>query len=70
MLARASAGFEANLRSRNSSVDSYGLAYIQLSRPRANMFLARSASFLEISWSSSAFTGHARQADRGARCIR
>jgi hypothetical protein len=56
MLALASVGRAANLRDRNSSVDSYGREYNHESRPRANMFLARSASFFDISRSSSALT--------------
>jgi hypothetical protein len=35
-------------------VDSNGREYIQLSRPRANMFLARSASFFATPSSASA----------------
>ncbi len=56
MFAATSSGRAANLRSRKRSVDSYGREYIQESRPRANMFLARSASFLDMPWSASAPT--------------
>lgn len=52
--AATSSGRAANLRSRKRSVDSYGREYIQLSNPSANMFLARSASFLDTSCSASA----------------
>jgi hypothetical protein len=53
MFAATSSGRAANLRSRNVSVEAYGREYIQESSPSANMFFARSASFLEISCASS-----------------
>ena len=64
MFAATSSGRAANLRSRNRSVDSYGREYIQHSRPSANMFLARSASFLDTSSSASAPTVIEVSADR------
>ncbi len=52
----ATVGVLANLRSRNSSVDSVGRLYIHDSSPSANMFFARSASFFDMSMSLSAST--------------
>ena len=49
-------GFLANLDSRNVIVPSAGRLYSQDSRPSANMFLARSASFRLMSKPSSALT--------------
>jgi hypothetical protein len=43
-----------NLARRNSSVASVGREYIHDTRPSANMFLERSASFLLTSYSASA----------------
>ena len=48
------AGFPANFLSSHLTVTSVGRLYIQDSRPRANMFLARSASFLLMSMASVA----------------
>lgn len=45
MFAAAMSGFFANFDRRNFSVPSVGRWYIHDSRPRANMFLLRSASF-------------------------
>ena len=49
-------GFLPNLAFKNSAVPSVGRWYSQQSRPRANIFFARSASFLEISNSFRAST--------------
>ena len=54
MFAATSSGRAANFFSRNRSVDSYGREYIHESRPSANMFFARSASFLDTSMFASA----------------
>ncbi len=56
MFAFMISGLVANLDRRKSSVPSCGRSYSQDSRPRANMFLARSASFLVTSKASSALT--------------
>ena len=56
MFAFMISGLVANFDSRNFSVLSGGRLYSQDSRPSANMFLARSASFRETSYSSSALT--------------
>lgn len=56
MLAFMISGFFANFVCRNFRVPSVGRLYIHDSSPRANMFLARSASFLEMSKDSSALT--------------
>ncbi len=56
MLAFMISGLVANLDRRKSSVPSCGRSYSQDSRPRANMFLARSASLRVTSKSSSALT--------------
>ena len=49
-------GLLANLALRKLSVPSAGRSYSQESMPSANMFLARSASFLVISNASRALT--------------
>ncbi len=54
MLASAICGFAANFSRRNASVPSVGRWYIHESRPSANMFLQRSASFLPSPVSASA----------------
>ena len=54
MLASARSGRRANFSRRNRSVLSCGRWYIQDSRPRANMFFARSASFFDRPVPSSA----------------
>src|SRR3954447_19784178 len=54
MLAAAICGLRRNWRSRKRIVPSVGRWYIQLSRPRVNMFLLRSASFLPRPESASA----------------
>ncbi|SFY53308.1 hypothetical protein STEPF1_06589 [Streptomyces sp. F-1] len=56
MFAAMISGFFANFDLRNFSVPSVGRWYIQLSRPRANMFLLRSASLRERSNSLRAST--------------
>ncbi len=56
MLAFMMSGFLLNFCSRNATVCSVGRWYSQESSPRANMFFARSASFLEISKPASAPT--------------
>src|ERR1700689_3508606 len=53
-LAAMMSGLRANLDLRKLSVPSEGRSYSQESMPSANMFFARSASFLEISNDSSA----------------
>ena len=54
MLAAAISGLRRNWRSRKRTVPSVGRWYIQESRPRVNMFLLRSASFLPRPESASA----------------
>src|SRR4051794_29817777 len=54
MFAAAMSGFRRNVRSRNRIVPSVGRWYIHDSRPRVNMFLLRSASFLPRPDSASA----------------
>ena len=54
MLASARSGRRANFSRRNRSVLSCGRWYIHDSRPSANMFFARSASFFDSPVSSSA----------------
>ena len=54
MFASASSGFFANFSRRNASVPSVPRWYIHDSSPSANMFFARSASFLLIPVGSSA----------------
>src|SRR3954463_10904260 len=54
MLAAAICGLRRNWRSRKRIVPSVGRWYIQLSRPRVNMFFERSASFLPRPESASA----------------
>ena len=54
MLASARSGFLANFSRRNCSVASVPRWYIQDSSPSANMFFARSASFLLMPVGSSA----------------
>jgi hypothetical protein len=54
MFASAMSGFFANFSRRNRSVPSVGRWYIHDSRPSANMFLQRSASFLPRPVSASA----------------
>ncbi len=49
-------GTRANFVFRNVTVPSVGRLYSQDSRPRANMFFARSASFLVMSMPLSAST--------------
>jgi hypothetical protein len=56
MLAFMISGMVANLDRRYFSVPSWGRSYSQDSSPRANMFLARSASLRVTSNSSSALT--------------
>lgn len=56
MLASAMSGFLANFVRRNSTVPSVGRWYIQLSSPRANMFLERPASLRDSPNSFSAST--------------
>ena len=56
MLAFMISGFFANFRSRKAIVASVGRWYSHDRRPSANMFFARSASFLVMSKSSSAVT--------------
>ena len=48
------AGFLPNLLPRNFSIESTVRPYIQVSKPSANMFLQRSASFLPMSTDSTA----------------
>ena len=55
-LASRISGLRANLALRNVTVPSVGRLYSQDSRPRANMFFARSASFLVMSMPLSAST--------------
>ena len=55
-LAAMISGFVANLALRKRSVPSKGRSYSQDSMPSANMFLARSASFLVMSKLSRALT--------------
>ncbi len=47
-------GFLPNLSARNFSIESTVRPYIHISRPSANMFLQRSASFLPMSTDSTA----------------
>lgn len=54
MLASASSGFLANFSRRKASVSAVPRWYIHDSRPSANMFFARSASFLLIPVGASA----------------
>ena len=54
MLASARSGRRANFSRRNRSVPSLGRWYIHDCRPSANMFLDRSASFLDNPVSASA----------------
>ena len=49
-------GLPANFDFRNEVVPSVGRLYIHDNSPRANMFLARWASFLEMSQSARAST--------------
>lgn len=56
MLAFMISGLEPNFFSRKASVPSVGRWYSHDSSPSANMFFARSASFLEMSKSARAVT--------------
>ena len=56
MLAARISGFLPNFSFRKARVPSEGRLYSQLSRPRANMFFARSASFFDRSKPLSAST--------------
>ncbi len=56
MLAARMSGLAENFDSRNANVDSVGRWYSHDSRPSANMFFARSASFFDTSMPSTAAT--------------